>query len=367
MSTGFDNGLACNAVDFIPFTPIEFLTRTVDVYGDRLAIMCESVRQNWCDAYEHVRRLASALSPTGAGRGDTVAAPLPNTSAMVGTRFRVPMTGGVLNALSIRLDTVNLVFTLRCDEVCVLLADTELVDLIHQIVLGVPDPKVIAVNDALDPQAEPFDDIDYETFLVSGDLHYAWQLPVDEWDAIALDYTSGTTGGPKGVVYHYRGAITNTVLNILEWDLSGYPVYLWTLPISHCNDWCFSRTITVRVGVNVCLCKFEPRLVFGLTRDEGMTHYCAASVMHAAPVNVPSSWREGPCRSVRGMVAGAPSLVTMSVQMEVIGLELTYAYGLTEVYGSAAVCVEQDEWRALLERDRAVMKACQGVRYHLQS
>ena len=367
MPTDFDSGLARNAANFVPLTPIEFLARAADVYGDRLAIVHGPVRQNWRDTYTRARRLASALALAGVGRGDTVAALLPNTPAMVEAHFGVPMAGGVLNALNIRLDAANLVFMLRHGEARVLLADTEFADVARQMALEIPGLKVIAVNDALGPQAEPFGDTDYESFLASGDPHYDWQMPADEWDAIALNYTSGTTGDPKGVVYHHRGAAINAVSNILEWDLPKHPVYLWTLPMFHCNGWCFPWTIAARAGVNVCLRKFEPKLVFDLMRDEGVTHYCAAPIVHTALVNAPPSWREGLRGPVRGMVAGAPPPAAVLAQMEAMGFELTHVYGLTEVYGPAAVCAEQDEWRTLPEHDRATMKARQGVRYHLQS
>ena len=368
MPSDFDTGLGKNPANHVPLTPIDFLARAASVYGDRLAIVHGPVRQNWRDTYARARRLASGLARLGVGKGDTVAALLPNTPAMVEAHFGVPMAGAVLNALNIRLDASNLIFMLRQGEARVLLADTEFADLARQIANEIPGLKVVAVLDALGPQDAPaFGETDYDGLLASGDPEFAWQMPADEWDAIALNYTSGTTGDPKGVVYHHRGAAINAISNILEWDLPKHAVYLWTLPMFHCNGWCFPWTIAARAGVNVCLRKFEPKLVFDLMRDEGVTHYCAAPIVHTALVNAPPAWREGLRGPVRGMVAGAPPPAAVLAQMEAMGFELTHVYGLTETYGPAAVCAEQDDWAGLSQEDRATKKARQGVRYHLQT
>ncbi|WP_020204730.1 MULTISPECIES: acyl-CoA synthetase [Cupriavidus] len=368
MPTDFDTGLGKNPANHVPLTPLDYLARAAAVYGERLAIVHGPVRQTWRETYARARRLASALARLGVGKGDTVAALLPNTPAMVEAHFGVPMAGAVLNALNIRLDASNLIFMLRHGEAKVLLADTEFADLARQIANEIPGLKVVAVIDALGPQDAPrFAETDYEGLLASGDPDYDWQMPADEWEAIALNYTSGTTGDPKGVVYHHRGAAINAVSNILEWDLPKHAVYLWTLPMFHCNGWCFPWTIAARAGVNVCLRKFEPKLVFDLMRDEGVTHYCAAPIVHTALVNAPPAWREGLRGPVRGMVAGAPPPAAVLAQMEAMGFELTHVYGLTETYGPAAVCAEQDDWAALSQEERATKKARQGVRYHLQA
>ncbi|MFJ1258471.1 acyl-CoA synthetase [Cupriavidus sp. CuC1] len=368
MPSDFDTGLGKNPANHVPLTPIDFLARAADVYGDRLAIVHGPVRQNWRDTYARARRLASGLARLGVGKGDTVAALLPNTPAMVEAHFGVPMAGAVLNALNIRLDASNLIFMLRHGEARVLLADTEFADLAREIANEIPGLKVVAVVDALGPQDAPaFGETDYERLLASGDPEFAWQMPADEWDAIALNYTSGTTGDPKGVVYHHRGAAINAISNILEWDLPKHAVYLWTLPMFHCNGWCFPWTIAARAGVNVCLRKFEPKLVFDLMREEGVTHYCAAPIVHTALVNAQPAWREGLRGPVRGMVAGAPPPAAVLAQMEAMGFELTHVYGLTETYGPAAVCAEQADWAGLSQEDRATKKARQGVRYHLQT
>ena len=367
MATDYDTGLGKTAANFIPITPLDFIVRAAEVYGERPAIVHGPLRQNWRDTYARARRLASALAQRGIGRGDTVAALLPNTPAMVEAHFGVPMAGAVLNTLNTRLDAASLAFMLKHGEARVLLADGEFADLALAAAAQVPGLVLIAVHDALGPQAAEFGDADYESLLAGGDPEYAWRMPDDEWDAIALNYTSGTTGDPKGVVCHHRGAALNAISNILEWDMPRHPVYLWTLPMFHCNGWCFPWTIAARAGVNVCLRKFEPKLAFELMRAEGVTHYCAAPIVHAALANAPATWREGLRNPVRGMVAGAPPPAAVLAQIEAMGFLLTHTYGLTEVYGPSAVCAEQQEWAALPAPQRARLQSRQGVRYHLQS
>lgn len=368
MPLDFNTGLGKNSANFAALSPIDYIARSAAVYGNRLAIVHGSLRQNWHDTYARARRLASALQQLGIGKGDTVAVMLPNTPAMVEAHFGVPMSGAVLNALNIRLDLASLAFMLRHGEARVLLADSEFADLARQLAQQVPGLYVVAVNDLLGPDnVAPFGQTDYETLLAGGNPEFEWQLPDDEWDAIALNYTSGTTGDPKGVVYHHRGAALNAISNILEWDMPRHAVYLWTLPMFHCNGWCFPWTVAARAGVNVCLRKFEPKLVFDLIREHGVTHYCAAPIVHAALANAPEDWRVGIRHAVRGMVAGAPPPAAVLARIEAMGFDLVHSYGLTEVYGPAAVCAEQEEWRALSQDERASKKSRQGVRYHLQS
>jgi len=368
MPLDFNTGLTKNSANFAALSPIDYIARSAAVYGNRLAIVHGSLRQNWRDTYQRTRRLASALQRLGIGKGDTVAVMLPNTPAMVEAHFGVPMSGAVLNALNIRLDLASLAFMLRHGEARVLLADSEFADLARQLAQQVPGLYVIAVNDLLGPEnVAPFGHTDYESLLAGGDPEFEWQLPDDEWDAIALNYTSGTTGDPKGVVYHHRGAALNAISNILEWDMPRHAVYLWTLPMFHCNGWCFPWTVAARAGVNVCLRKFEPKLVFDLIREHGVTHYCAAPIVHAALANAPENWRAGIGHAVRGMVAGAPPPAAVLARIEAMGFDLVHSYGLTEVYGPAAVCAEQEEWSALSQDERAGKKSRQGVRYHLQS
>ncbi|KAF1035372.1 MAG: Long-chain-fatty-acid--CoA ligase [Herbaspirillum frisingense] len=366
----FDSGLGRNAANYAALTPIDFIARAAEVYGKRTAIVHGRLRQNWDQTYRRTRRLASALQRLGVGKNDTVSAMLPNTPAMVEAHFGVPMAGAVLNALNIRLDVESIAFMLRHGEAKVLLIDSEFAALARQLRAQLPTLEIVEVFDELGPPpvaGERFGEHEYEALLADGDEQFVWQLPADEWDAIALNYTSGTTGDPKGVVYHHRGAAINAVSNILEWDMPKHPVYLWTLPMFHCNGWCFPWTVAARAGVNVCLRKFEPKLVFDLIREHGVTHYCAAPIVHAALANAPEGWRDGIRGPVRGMVAGAPPPAAVLAKMEAMQFELAHVYGLTEVYGPAAVCAEQDDWAGKTVDERAVLKSRQGVRYHLQS
>jgi fatty-acyl-CoA synthase len=364
----FEDGLAQCEANYVPLTPIDFIARAAEVYGERLAMVHGNVRRNWRETYTRTRRLASALERAGIGRGDTVAVLLPNIPAMVEAHFGVPMAGAVLNTLNTRLDVATMLFMLRHGEAKALIVDTEFAALAQRAALEFPELKIVAVADIAPADPEHFARaIDYEAFLEQGDPEFAWQVPANEWDAIALNYTSGTTGDPKGVVYHHRGAYLNAVSNILEWDMPKHAVYLWTLPLFHCNGWCFAWTVAARAGVNVCLRKFDAKLVFDLIRSVGVTHYCGAPIVQGALADAPAEYREGIAHTVRTMVAGAPPAPAVIAKMKTIGIELTHVYGLTEVYGPASVCAVQESWKTLPEDEQARLAARQGVRYHLQA
>ena len=365
--TDFTTGLERRDVNYAALTPIEFIARASDVYGDRLAISYGSTRRNWRDTYARTRRLASALAQRGIGKNDTVAVLLPNTPEMVECHFGVPMCGGVLNTLNTRLDQASLLYMLRHGEAKALIADTEYLQLVEGMRHAFPDLLLIGVHDAQAGMPEvPAGWIAYEDLLADGDPEYAWQPPADEWDAISLNYTSGTTGDPKGVVYHHRGATLNAISNILEWDLPKHAVYLWTLPMFHCNGWCFPWTIAARAGVNVCLRKFDPQHVLELIAKEKVTHYCGAPIVQSALANAPAEWRNGIDHKVSTMVAAAPPSSAMLSQMAEMGFDITHVYGLTEVYGPATVCAKQEDWAAMPLGEQAQLNARQGVRYHLQ-
>lgn len=368
MTQMFEAGLGRREANYVPLTPIDFLVRAAEVYGARLAIVHGDVRRTWAETYTRAKQLASALARAGVGRGETVAALLPNIPAMVEAHFGVPMAGAVLNTINTRLDIASMLFMLRHGEAKVLIVDTEYAELAHRAALEVPGLKIVSVADAMPADPARFAGAtDYEAFVASGDPDYAWTPPADEWEAIALNYTSGTTGDPKGVVYHHRGAYLAAISNILEWDMPKHAVYLWTLPMFHCNGWCFPWAIAARAGVNVCLRRFDAKTVFDLIRNERITHYCGAPIVQSAIANAPAELRAGIDHKVHAMVAGAAPAPAVIAKMKEIGFDLLHVYGLTEVYGPATVCAKQAHWDDLPDDERARLNARQGVRYHLEA
>jgi len=370
MPSIFDQDLPRNPANHSAFSPLAFLERTARVYPERTAIVHGALRQTWAQTYRRCRQLASALQQKGIGLGDTVAVMLPNTPPMVEAHFGVPMAGAVLNTLNTRLDPEALAFMLDHGEAKAVIVDPEFAAVMAKaLALRTRKAPVLVIDteDALfTGSAQPIGHLSYEALLANGEPDFEWDLPADEWQAIALNYTSGTTGNPKGVVYHHRGAAMNAVSNILEWDMPKHATYLWTLPMFHCNGWCFPWTVAARAGVNVCLRKVEPKAVFDAIREHGVTHYCAAPIVHAALVAAPPELKQGITQQVRAMVAGAAPPAAMIEGMEEMGFLLTHVYGLTEIYGPAAVCVQHDEWNSLNVGERARLNARQGVAYHLQ-
>jgi fatty-acyl-CoA synthase len=370
MASIFDQDLPRNDANFTPLSPLPFIERAAEVYPERTAVIHGSLRRNWRQTYERCRRLASALQRAGLGKGDTVAVMLPNTPPMVEAHFGIPMAGAVLNTLNTRLDPDAIAFMLDHGEARAVIVDPEFAGAMQKAIALRKDGRpllVVDVEDALfTGTAARIGSTTYEDFLAGGDPAFAWELPADEWDAIALNYTSGTTGNPKGVVYHHRGAATNAVSNILEWDMPRHPVYLWTLPMFHCNGWCFPWTIAARAGVNVCLRKVEARTMADAIREHGVTHYCGAPIVHGLLVNAPDEVKKGLPRGVKAMVAGAAPPASLIEGMETLGFDLTHVYGLTEVYGPATACATHDSWQQLDIGERARLNARQGVRYHLQ-
>ncbi len=366
--TDFTSGLERRPVNFAPLTPIDFIDRAAAVYGERLAVVHGGIRRNWRETYARTRRLGSALNQRGIAKDDTVAVLLPNIPEMVEAHFGIPMAGAVLNTLNTRLDLATLQYMLKHGEAKALIADTEYLPLVMQIREAMPELLVIGVKDvSVDTPAVPAGWLDYESLLAEGDPAFAWQPPADEWDAIALNYTSGTTGDPKGVVYHHRGAAINAISNILEWDMPKHAVYLWTLPMFHCNGWCFPWTLAARAGVHVCLRKFDAQVVMDLIAQELVTHYCGAPIVQSALVAAPEEYRKRITHRVSTMVAAAPPSSAMLAQMAEMGFDITHVYGLTEVYGPATVCAKQEDWNELSLGEQAQMNARQGVRYHLQA
>jgi len=329
------------------------------VHGER--------RYTWAETYARARKLASALARGGIGRGDTVAVMLANTPEMVECHFGVPMTGGVLNTLNTRLDGEALAFMLDHGEAKVLLTDTEFAPVIEAALRkAARQPFVIDIADAQGPGGKRLGEIDYERFIADGDAQFAWLPPADEWDAISLNYTSGTTGNPKGVVYHHRGAYLNALSNIVDWGMPRHSVYLWTLPMFHCNGWCFPWTMAANAGTNVCLRKVEAKAILDAIRAHRVTHYCGAPIVHGMLINAPEEWRRGIDHQVSCLVAAAAPPAAVIEGMQRMGFDITHVYGLTETYGPAAVCAKHEEWNSLDIGTRTERNGRQGVRYTCQ-
>jgi fatty-acyl-CoA synthase len=365
-------GLAANPANFVAMSPISFIERAAQVYPNKLAIAHGKLRQTWRQTFIRTRQLASALHQKGIGLGDTVAVMLPNTPPMVEAHFGVPMCGAVLNSLNTRLDASAIAFMLNHGEAKVVITDPEFSPVMREalVILKRDHGRAPLVIDAVDNQfnvpGERLGAITYDDFVAGGAPDFAVQLPTDEWQSICLNYTSGTTGDPKGVVYSHRGAATNAISNILDLDMPRHPVYLWTLPMFHCNGWCFPWTIAARAGVNVCLRKVDAKMIFDLMREHGVTHYCAAPIVQNLLINAPAEMKVGMPSGIKALVAGAAPPAAMIEGMEQLGIDIVHVYGLTETYGPAAVCVKHDEWNDLDISERARLNARQGVRYHLQ-
>jgi len=369
MSTNiYEQDLDKNAANYAPLTPLSLLTWAADVYPSRLAVVHGARRFSWSETRTRCTRLASALKKRGIGAGDTVSAMLSNTPEMLEAHFGVPMTGGVLHAINTRLDADVIAFMLGHAETKVLLVDREFTPTVAAALQKIPNKPLII--DVLDPEYtggnERLATLDYEGLLDDGDPTETFPPPSDEWNAIALNYTSGTTGNPKGVVYHHRGAYLNALANVLAWSMPRHPVYLWTLPMFHCNGWCFPWTLAATAGTSVCLRKVEPKAVFDAVREHRVTHYCGAPIVHTTLINAPQELRAGISHEVSALVGGAAPPAAMIEGMASMGFNLTHIYGLTETYGPASACAKHDEWDQLDLTGKAERNGRQGMRYALQ-
>src|SRR3954467_14362315 len=363
----FEQHLENTAANYAPLTPLSFLERAAYVYPNRPSVIHGAQRYTWAQTYERCRRLASALSRRGIGIGQTVAAMLPNTPPMYEAHFGVPMAGAVLNTLNTRLDPEAIAFMLDHGEARLLITDREFSPTIEAALrLLKRKIPVVDVEDAEFSGGKRLGERTYEELLAEGDPGFEWRWPADEWEAISLNYTSGTTGNPKGVVYHHRGAYLNGVGNILVWGMPHHSVYLWTLPMFHCNGWCFPWTMAANAGTNVCLYGGEAAAIFQLIKEHRITHYCGAPIVHQTLINAPDEMKRGIEHKVSALVAAAAPPASMIEGMAEMGFDLTHVYGLTEVYGPATVCAKHSDWEQLPLAEQARLNGRQGVRYHVE-
>ena len=363
----FEQNLGRNAANYAPLTPLSFLERAACVYPQRVSVIHGEQRYTWKETYQRCRRLACALARRGIGPGDTVAVMLPNIPAMYEAHFGVPMCGAVLNPLNTRLDAEAIAFMLEHGEAKLILTDREFSAVAEKALKLVK--RAVTVIDVEDPEfsgGKRLGETNYEQLLAEGDAQFAWRWPQDEWEAISLNYTSGTTGNPKGVVYHHRGAYLNAVCNIVTWSMPQHAVYLWTLPMFHCNGWTFPWTMAANAGTNVCLRRVEAQKIFELIKAHRVTHYCGAPIVHSTLINAPEELKRGITHKVHGMVAAAAPPAAMIEGMERMGFDITHVYGLTEVYGPATVCAKHEEWNSLDIGERTMLNGRQGVRYLME-
>jgi fatty-acyl-CoA synthase len=365
MATAYDTGLERNPANFQPLTPLSFLARAAEIYPDQTAIIHGRRRWTYAEFFARAKRLASALAKRGIKRGDTVAVVLPNVPAMLEAHYGVAMAGAVLNSINTRMDAAIIAFTLDHGEAKALITDREFSKVVKNaiamcnarpLVIDYDDPEFTGPGDRLG-------NLEYEDFLREGDPGFAWMMPHDEWDAIALNYTSGTTGDPKGVVYHHRGAYLLALANVITCGMAKHPVYLWTLPMFHCNGWCFPWTLSVVAGTHVCLRAVRAAPIYDAIATHKVTHLCGAPIVMSTLLNAPEQERKRLPHVVEFVTAAAPPPESVLAAMKAAGFNVTHVYGLTETYGPASVNDWHHEWDTLSGAEQAAKKARQGVRY----
>ena len=362
--TIYDLDLEANHANYVPLSPISFIERAAKIYPNREALIHGSRRYTWSETYMRCRQLASALSAREIGRGDTVAFMGANTPELYEAHFGVPMAGAVLNALNVRLDADAIAFILDHGEAKILLTDWEFAETVQRALeIATVNPIVIDVDDVLAPAGKLLGESNYETFISEGDPEFAWRLPEDEWDAISLNYTSGTTGNPKGVVYHHRGAYLNAIGDIMAWNMPQGPVYLWTLPMFHCNGWCFPWANAAVGATNICLRDVTAGAIYEAIQNHNVNHICGAPIVLGMIVNSAKEDRRSFQHTVEVMTAGSPPPAAVIEQMQHAGFNVTHVYGLTETYGPATVCAWQTEWGNRPLAEIARLKSRQGVEF----
>ena len=360
----YSTDLDKNSANYSSLSPLTFIERAASVYPNRPAVVYNELTYSWSETYLRCRRFASALQQYGVGTNDTVALMLPNVPAMYEANYAIPMAGAVINALNIRVDAEAIAFQLRHGNAKVLLTDPEFSSTVSAALEMLDEkPIVIDVNDTTYGGGDSIGVIEYEDFLAAGDPDFDWSLPEDEWQAIALGYTSGTTGNPKGVVTHHRGAYLNAVSNILAWNMQAHPTYLWTLPLFHCNGWCFPWTIAALNGTNICLRAVRADHIFDKIKEHNVSHLCGAPIVLNLMANADDELTRGINGPINVMTAGSAPPAAVLEAMAKLDFNVTHTYGLTEVYGPAVVCAWHDEWYQLPPGEQADIKARQGVRY----
>ena len=364
----YNMGLNRNAANYAALTPISFLQRSASVFPNRVAQIHHDMKITWAETYKRCVRLASALNKVGIAEGDTVAFIAPNIVPVFEAHFGVPMCGAVLNAINTRLDAEAISFILQHAEAKIIFVDREFSEVASRAIkmLGANRPRIIHIDDPFYEGGQLIGEMDYEAFLATGDEDFTYKVPDDEWDAITLNYTSGTTGNPKGVVYHHRGAYLNAVSNAVSWDMGDHPVYLWTLPMFHCNGWCFPWTIAATAGTSVSLRHVRADDIYNSIRDNKVGYFCGAPIVLNMLNNADETMKAGIEHEVKVMTAGAPPPASVIEGMESMGFVVTHVYGLTETYGPCVVCAWHSEWDSKTPTEKARLKSRQGVKSPMQ-
>ena len=359
------NALPKHTANYTSLSPLSFLSRTAEVFPDAAAIVYRDRTRSWADVYARCRQCASQLINLGVRPGDVVSIIAPNIPELFEAHFAVPMCGATLNAINTRLEASTIRFILDHSETRVLFVDRDSSSLVQEAIATLSSPpQLIDINDSAASGAA-ISDMDYEAFIGKGDSNFSWQLPGDEWQSISLNYTSGTTGKPKGVLYHHRGAYLNALSNITGWNMPHHSVYLWTLPMFHCNGWCFPWALAATASTSICCRTVSARLIYDCIAQHGVTHFCGAPIILNFIINAQADEVSRLTRTVEIMTAAAPPPASVLARIEELGFHVTHVYGLTETYGPAVMCAWKAEWDSLPLGQQAQLKSRQGVRYHV--